>query len=66
MTVKADWKRYNYIWRLKVDSLSTERMCTGREFQVDEKVKARYEKSLVISDGRAGRFGLVYSYRVGR
>ena len=48
--------------------MSTERMCTDREFQADgaEKVKARYEKSLVVSDGLAGRFGLVYSYRVAR
>jgi len=32
--VKADWKRWNFGWQLKVDRVSIERMCAGREFQV--------------------------------
>jgi len=33
-TVQADWKRWNFRWRLKVDRVSTERMCASREFQL--------------------------------
>jgi len=33
--VKADCKRWNFIWHLKVDRVSTERMCAGRELQVE-------------------------------
>jgi len=28
-TAKADWKRWNFRWRLKVDWASIERMCAG-------------------------------------
>ena len=43
---------------MKVDSLSTERTRTGREFQVDgsETAKAREEKLPVILDGQSRRF----------
>ena len=43
-------KRWNYRWRLKVDRVSIERMCAGREFQVEgaDTEKAREEKLLVI------------------
>ena len=34
-TVKADWKRWNFRWRLTVDRVSIERMHAGREFQVE-------------------------------
>ena len=34
-TVQADWKRWNFRWRLKVDRVSLERMCAGREFLVE-------------------------------
>jgi len=34
-TVEADWKRWNLMWRLKVDRVSIERMCAGKEFQVE-------------------------------
>ena len=44
-TVKADWKRWNCTWRLKVDRISIERMCAGKEFQVEgadtEKVRGK-------------------------
>jgi len=33
--VKADWNKWNFRWRLKVDKVSIERMCAGREFQVE-------------------------------
>jgi len=48
-TVKADWKRWNFRWRLKVDGVSIERMCAGREFRVEgaDTEKAREEKLLV-------------------
>jgi len=48
--VKADWKRWNFRWRLKVDRVSIERMCAGKEFQVEgaDTEKAREEKLLVI------------------
>ena len=51
--VKADWKRLNFRWRLKVDRVSIERMCAGREFQVKgaDAEKAREEKLLVIPAG---------------
>ena len=34
-TVKADWKRWNFRWHLKVDRVSIKRMRAGKEFQVD-------------------------------
>jgi len=56
----ADWKRWNFRWRLKVDRVSTERMCSGREFQVEgaDTEKARAEKLLVIPGGVVRRFVL--------
>ena len=61
--VKADWKKWNFRWRLKVDRVSIERMCAGREFQVEgaEAEKAREEKLLVIPAGLLRRFVLVES-----
>ena len=49
-TVKADWKRWNFRWRLKVDRVSIERMCAGKQFQVKgaDTKKAREEKLLVL------------------
>jgi len=49
-TVKADWKRWNFRWRLKVDRVSIERMCAGREFQVEgaDTETVREETLLVI------------------
>jgi len=49
-TVKADWKRWNFRWRLEVDRVSIERMCAGGGFQVEgaDTEKAREEKLLVI------------------
>ena len=46
----ADWKRWDFSWRLKVDNLSTERMCAGSGFQVDdaETENARELKLLVM------------------
>jgi len=46
--VKADWNRWNFRWRLKVDRVSIERMCAGREFQVEGAVteNVREEKLL--------------------
>ena len=43
-------KRWNYRWRLKVDRVSIERTCAGREFQVEgaDTENAREEKLLVI------------------
>ena len=51
--VKADWKRWNFRWRLKVDRVSIERMCAGKEFQVEgaDTEKAQEEKLLVIPAG---------------
>jgi len=48
--VKADWKRWNFRWRLKVDRVSIERMCASKEFQVEgaDTEKAREEKLLVL------------------
>ena len=59
-TVKADWKRWNFRWRLKVDSVSIERMCAGKEFQVEgaDTEKAREKKLLVILAGLVRRFVL--------
>jgi len=34
-TVKVDWKIWNFRWRSKMDRVSIERMCAGREFQVE-------------------------------
>ena len=58
--VKADWKRRNFKWRLKVDRVSIERMCAGREFQVEgaDTEKAREEKLPVIPAGLLRRFAL--------
>jgi len=58
--VKADWKRWNFRRRLKVDRVSIERMCAGREFQVEgaDTEKAREEKLLVIPVGLVRRFVL--------
>jgi len=58
--VKADWKRWNIRWRLKVDGVSIERMCAGREFQVEgaDTEKAREEKLRVIPAGLVRRFVL--------
>ena len=55
--VKADWKRRNFRRRLKVDRVSIERMCAGREFQVEgaDTEKAREEKLLVIPAGLHGK-----------
>jgi len=59
-TVKADWKRWNFRWLLKVDrvGLSIERTCAGKEFQVEgaDTKKARGEKLLVILGGLIRRF----------
>jgi len=51
----------NLRWRLKVDRVSIERMCAGKEFQLVEGAdteKAPEEKLLVISAGLVGRFVL--------
>jgi len=58
--VKADWKRWNFRWSLKVDRVSIERMCAGKEFQVEdaETEKAREEKLLVLPAGLVNRFVL--------
>jgi len=55
--VKADWKRWNFRWRLKVDRVSIERMSVGREFQVEgaDTEKAREEKLLVIPGAWSGK-----------
>jgi len=47
-------------WRLKVDRVLIERMCAGREFQVEgaDTEKAREEKLLVIPGGLVRRFVL--------
>jgi len=58
--VKADWKRWNFRWRLKVDRVSIERMCASKEFQVEgaDTEKAREEKLLVLPAGLVRRFVL--------
>jgi len=58
--VKADWKRWNFRWHLKVNRVSIERMCAGREFQVEgaDAEKAQEEKLLVIPGGLVRRFVL--------
>ena len=58
--VKADWKRWNFRWSLKVDRVLIERMCAGKEFQVEdaETEKAREEKLLVLPAGLVRRFVL--------
>ena len=55
-----DWKKWNFRWRLKVDKVSIERMCAGREFQVKgaDTEKAGEEKLLVIPGGRVRRLVL--------
>jgi len=47
-------------WWLKVDRVSIERMCAGREFQVEgtDTEKAGEEKLLVIPAGLVRRFVL--------
>ena len=56
--VKADWKRWNCRWCLKVDRVSIERMFAGKEFQVEgaDTEKAREEKLLVIPARLVRRF----------
>jgi len=58
--VKADWKRWNFRWHLKVNRVSIERICAGREFQVEgaDAEKAQEEKLLVIPGGLVRRFVL--------
>jgi len=58
--VKADWKRWNFRWCLKMDRVLIERMCAGREFHVEgaDTEKAREEKLLVIPGGLVRRFVL--------
>jgi len=58
--VKTGWERWNFRWRLKVDRLSIERMCAGREFQVEgaDTEKAQEEKLLVMPGGLVSRFVL--------
>jgi len=48
--IKAYWTRWNIRWRLKMGRVSIERMCAGKEFQVEgaDAEKAREEKLLVI------------------
>jgi len=41
--VKADWKRWNFRRHLKVDRMLIERMCAGREFQI-EGAECRHRK----------------------
>ena len=50
MMVKADWKRWNFKWHLKVDRVSIERMCADREFEVEgaDTERAQKEKLLVM------------------
>ena len=57
---KADLKRWNFRWRLKVDRVSIDRMCAGKEFQVEgaDTEKTREEKLLVIPGGLVRRFVL--------
>jgi len=57
---KADLKRWNFRWRLKVDRVSIDRMCAGKEFQVEgaDTEKARKEKLLVIPGGLVRRLVL--------
>jgi len=59
-TVKADWKRWNFRWLLKVDRVSVEQICAGKEFQVEgaDTEKAQEEKLLVIPAGLVMRFVL--------
>jgi len=56
----ADRKRWNFRRRLKVDRVSKQRMCAGREFQVKgaDTQTAREEKLLVIPAGLVRRFVL--------
>jgi len=48
---------WDFGWRLKVDRVSLERMCAGREFQVEGAYteKAQEEKLLVILAGLVRR-----------
>ena len=57
---KADLKRWNFRWRLKVDRVSIDRMCAGKESQVEgaDTEKAREEKLLVIPGGLVRRLVL--------
>ena len=58
--MKADWKRCNFRWNLKVDRVSIELMCAGKEFQVEgaDTEKAAEEKLLVIHVGLVRRLVL--------
>jgi len=53
---------WDFGWCLKVDRVPIERMCAGREFQVEgaDTEKAREEKLLVILAGLARRLTLLY------
>jgi len=54
---KADWNRWDFSRRLKVDNLSRERICAGSNFQ-DDGVKtenAREGKLVVMLEGLARR-----------
>ena len=50
-TLKSDWKKCDFSWRLNADSLSIERICWGRKFQVDgaETEKERMKRSEVLA-----------------
>ena len=52
--------RLNFRWRLKVDRVSKERTCAGKECQVEgaDTKKAGEEKLLVIPAGLVRRFVL--------
>jgi len=47
--MRAYQKRWDFSWSLKIDSFSTERMCMGREFQV-EGAKQKRPRGNVASD----------------
>ena len=57
-TVKVDWKRWNFRWRLKVDRVSIERLCAGKRVpsRSADTEKDRDEKLLVIPSGLVRRF----------
>ena len=65
-TVKVDGKRWNFRWRLKVDTVSIEQMCAGTEFQVEgaDAEKAQEENLLVIPGGLVKRLVLEERKRI--